>query len=209
MSRINIRFIALLLVCLAAGAAREAKSEFDQDVPQQALLAPWPRVKAAVLLLPASIDDIARQGKSAELDLRLAGLESTLADLVTQMDTVATRIAVDPQFVYAAEQFSADMAAQVAAVRRAFDAVFSAPAPKESADVRATQESLDTLRRILSEKYRLERDVMRVFGAFSGPQILALATRWTTAANSVAEAKEAVARARSELAARSGGGSSD
>jgi hypothetical protein len=57
----------------------------------------------------------------------------------------------------------------------------------------ATQESLAALRRILEDKNRLERDVVRALGSGSKNEIQALASRWWAGAQSVEEVRGAVA----------------
>ena len=191
------------MVLLVGVVSGDLMAQMDEAVPEKDLLAPWVQAKAVVLSLPDRFDNVIERGKGLEFERQLSKLESELARLESQMDTVTVRIATDPQFPYVASDVSLEMSTQVGAIKEAFDSLFSEPAASDRPDVRATQESLDILRRLLSEKDRFERDVVRALGSGSRHEILALATRWSVVANSVQEVRDSIDHVQRQLAVRS------
>lgn len=181
------------MVCLAILSWSEATAQLDQAITGKDLIEPWNRAKAVVLSLAALIDTSVAQDQREQLVRDLSKLEDELAALQAQQETVAIRIVSNPAFVYDTSVSSREMATQVAEIAASLDSLLGDLMVRERPDAVATQESLAALRRILEDKNRLERDVVRALGSGSKNEIQALASRWWAGAQSVEEVRGAVA----------------
>jgi hypothetical protein len=184
---------AILLWSGSAGAQTGA-------IPEAALREPWNQQLAILQSLSASI--LAADGDvRTQLGDELALLQVALGEFEVQVDRVIDRILADAQFPYAAAETSQALSIQLAEVHARFEALYAALAVQERADVRAAQASLDTLRTILQEKARFERDLTNAFGSGTRQQRVELATRWWNGEERAIAVKKLVAGLREELEA--------
>ena len=188
------------MVCVAILSWGEAAAQLDQAITDKDLVDPWSRAKAVVLSLAGPIDTSVAHQQREQLDRDLSRLEDELAALQSQQETVAIRIVSNPAFVYDTSVSSREMSTQVAEIEASFDSLLGDLMVRQRPDVVAMQASLAALRRILEDKNRLERDVVRALGSGSKNEIQALASRWWAGAQSVEEARGAVADMRRRLA---------
>jgi hypothetical protein len=183
---------AVLVAILSCSASAAAQSDFA--VSESALREPWDRQLA---VLESLSDPITAAG--ARLGDTLAILQVTLGEFEAQVDRLIDRVVGDAQFVYVAAETSQELAAQLADIHGRFDALYAALGVRERADVRAAQASLDTLRKLLQDKTRFERDVVSAFGAGTRQQRIDLATRWWIGEERAIQVKRLVAALRAKV----------
>jgi hypothetical protein len=179
-------------------------AQLDEAVPGKDLVEPWNRVKAVVLSLPDSFRTVAEPDKRSRLDRKLSQLDDRLAALQAQEESVAVSIASNPGFAYDAALRSEQMSKQVSEIEESFDALLTELMLGDRPDVVAAQASLASLRQLLHENHRFERDVWRAIGSGGKNEIQALAARWWAGATSVESVREAIADVRQGLSAAPG-----
>jgi hypothetical protein len=183
---------AVLVAILSCSASAAAQSDFA--VSEAALREPWDRQLAVLQSVSGSIT-----AAGAPLGDTLTLLQVTLGEFEVQVDRLIDRVIGDAQFVYVAAETSQELAAQLAEIHARFDALYAALKVRERADVRAAQEALDTLRKLLQDKRHFERDVVRAFGAGTRQQRIDLATRWWIGEERAIEVKRFVAALRAKV----------
>jgi hypothetical protein len=203
MKRFSVIGCAMLSVALLG--AGQVLAQLDQGVSAKDLVDPWARAQAVLLSLGPSLDAVVEPDQRAELDAKLSKLGDQLAALQSKQETVAIQIASNPAFAYDAAVSSAEMSEQVSEVEEGFDSLFGDLMLRERPDVRAMQQSIESLRQVLRDKNRFERDVQRAIASGGRNEIQALAARWWTGAEGIGGVREAIAEVRRRLAAPSGG----
>ncbi len=185
-----------LIAMLSAG---KALAQLDQAIPAKDLVEPWDRARE-VLLSRAHLFDAVDEQNRQRLDRELSALDDELSNLQSQEETVAIQIVSNPAFAFDVSLSSDQMSTQVSKIGKTLDVLFCDLMVCRRPDVLAVQESLDSLRQGLSDKNRLERDVLRALGSGSKNEIQALAARWWAGSESVGSLREAVVNMRRELA---------
>ncbi|HTS55006.1 MAG TPA: hypothetical protein VMH26_17175 [Burkholderiales bacterium] len=197
----SFRTVWAMLACIAVLAPGDATAQLDQAISDKDLTDPWIRAKAVVLSLAPLLGALA-EPDNLQVDSVLGQLDDQLAKLQEQEESAAIRIASNPAFAYDASLSAADMADQVSQIDQSFDSLFRDLMVRQRADVQAMQASLASLRRLLSDKNSLERDVVRAIAAGGKNEIQALAGRWWAASESVGSVREAISTVRRQLAAQ-------
>jgi len=190
---------ALLFIAIVRSG--DASAQLDQAVSGKDLIDPWTRAKAVVLSLAPLFDTLADQDKRSQVDRELSRLDDELSRLQSQEETVAIRIVSNPAFAYDASLSSSDMSILLSEIEASFDLLFRDLMVRQRPDVQAMQDSLASLRRLLSNKNSLERDVVRAIASGGRNEIQALAGRWWASAESVGSVREAISDLRRRLAA--------
>jgi hypothetical protein len=189
------------LLFIAIVRSGDATAQLDQAVSGKDLIDPWTRAKAVVLSLAPLFDTLGDQDKRSQIDRQLSRLDDELSRLQSQEETVAIRIVSNPAFAYDASLSSTEMSAQISGIEKSFDSLFRDLMVRQRPDVQAMQESVASLRRLLSNKNSLERDVVRAIASGGKNEIQALAARWWDGAESVGSVREAISDLRQRLAA--------
>ena len=187
------------VVMLAIVNPAEGMAQMDQAITTKDLVEPWDRARAVLLSLAHSLDSFDEVHKR-QLDRELGALDAQLSELQSQEEDVAIGIVSKPEFAYVAPASSHQLWKQVAQIGMSLTALFCGSTICQRPDVLGVQESVDTLRRDLSEKNGLERDVLQALGSGSRNEIQALAARWWEGSESVGKLREAVASLRRALA---------
>ena len=178
-----------------------AIAQLDQAISGKDLVDPWMRAKAVVLSLAPLFDTLADHDKRSQIDSQLSKLDDEVSKLQSQQENLAIRIVSNPAFVYDASLSSTEMSEKVSDIEKSFDSLFRDLMVRERPDLQAIQESLASLRQLLSDKNRFERDVIRAVASGSKNQIQALAGQWWDSAESVGSVREAISDVRRKLAA--------
>jgi len=174
-------------------------AQLDQAITRKDLVEPWDQARAVLLSLTHSLDSFDQTDKQ-QLDQALGALDAQLSELQSQEETVAIGIVSKPEFAYIASANSDQLSRQVTQIGMSFTALFCGLKICQRPDVVAAQESVDALRRSLSEKNGLERDVLRALGSGGRNEIQGLAAQWWDGAESVGRLRETVAALRRALA---------
>jgi hypothetical protein len=174
--------------------------QLDEGVPGKDLVEPWNRVKAVVLSLPDTFGIVAESDKRSRLDGKLSQLDERLAALQSQEESVAVSIASNPGFAYDASLRSEQMSKQVSEIEESFDALLTELTLSDRPDVVAARASVASLRQLLHDTQRFERDVWRAIASGGRNEIQALAGRWWAGAMSVESVRVAIAEVRRQRA---------
>jgi hypothetical protein len=193
--------VGCTLALIAILRSGDAMAQLDQAISGKDLLDPWIRAKAVMLSVAPLLDTLAEPDKRPQVEPQLTKLDDELSKLQSHEETVAIRIVSNPAFVYDASLSSSDMSTQVSEIEASFDLLFRDLMVHQRSDVRAMQESLASLRRLLSNRNSLERDVVRAIASGGRNEIQALAARWWDGAESVGSVREAISDLRRQLAA--------
>jgi hypothetical protein len=184
-----------LIAMLSAG---KAWAQLDQAIPAKDLVEPWDRAREVLLSL-AHLFDVVDEQNRHRVERDLTALDDELSELESQEETVAIQIVSNPAFAFDVSLSSDRMSTELSEISKALDLLFRGLTISRRPDVLAVQESVDSLRRSLSDKNRLERDVLRALGSGSKNEIQALAARWWEGSESVGRLRETVAGMRREL----------
>ena len=202
-TRTNMLGVAFRTIALLTFfASGQATAQMGQAIPAKALVEPWMRAKEVVLTLPESFESDRR----AELDRKLGQLDDQLADVESELESVAVSIVSKPEFVYDTAASSDKLAAQLAALGSTFESLFRDSPLRGRPDLQAAQESLDALRKLLANRNLLERDVLQADGAGGKNEIQALAAHWWAGVEGVKAWRAAIAEVRPQLAEAQGNG---
>ena len=164
----------------------------DQAISDKVLLEPWRHEQIVVRSLPAVLGEIHNPDELAKIYIRLATLTDLLSALHSEIEDIALAIAANPAFAYRAPEVSTDLAMKVAELWQQFDSLYQGLSLQVRPDAVAAQESLNSLREILSQKILFERDVGGAIASGSKNQIQALASRWWKAAESIGDLRDAI-----------------
>ena len=192
---------AVLVLILSWGGSAMGQSGIE--LPEAVLREPWNQQLAVLQSMSGSIIG-ANADIRAQLGDALATIAIAVGEYERQGDRVIDRLVGDPQFAYVAAETSQQLSAQLAEVHARFGALYAMLAVKEHGDVRAAQNSLDNLRKILGDHQSFESDVLRALGSGSRQQIGELATRWWHGEERAIAVKTLAAELRQELDTISG-----
>ena len=189
----------ILTVSVMLLLSATARAQLSVAIPESALTGPWEQHLTVLQSLENTVMGLEdSRTKSAVIDA-LFFLEPGVGAYEAQVGEVINRLAGDPQFAYVAAETSFALSTGLDDVYAQFENLYGALGVSEREDVRAAQQSLDELRRVLREKRHFDADVVNALGSGIPQVIIGLATRWWHGAEKAALTREYIAALRPRL----------